>query len=107
MRCIFLGKPFGSNGSASEAALYPRKTQRLMKSRKGGSEMPKQAKRKPGKGKKGKGIRVGVHFPKAEWSKERGDELHKHLKELAPELVKGLREKTGHEDLAKFNMFKE
>jgi len=69
--------------------------------------MPKQAKGKPSKGKQGKGIRVGVHFPDAEWSPKTGAALHKHLKELAPELVKGLRERTGNEDLAKFNMFKE
>ena len=64
--------------------------------------MPKQA-----KGKQGKGIRVGVHFPNAEPSPKNKAALAKHLKELAPELVKGLRERTGHEDLAKFNMFKE
>ena len=67
--------------------------------------MPKQAKGKPSKGKKG--IRVRVHFPNAEPSSKNKAELHKHLKELAPELVKGLRERTGNESLAKFNMFKE
>ena len=67
--------------------------------------MAKQAKGKPGKGKKG--IRVGVHFPNAESSPKNKAALAKHLKDLAPELVKGLRERTGNEDLAKFNMFKE
>ena len=69
--------------------------------------MPKKAKGKPSKGKPVKGIRVGVHFPNAEPSSKNKAELHKHLKDLAPELVKGLRERTGNEALAKFNMFKE
>ena len=69
--------------------------------------MPKQAKGKPGKGKQGRGTQVRIHFPNAEWSPKKGAELEKHLKELAPELVNGLRERTGNEDLAKFNMFKE
>ena len=64
--------------------------------------MPKQAKGKPRKG-----IRVGVHFPNAEPSSKNKAALAKHLKELAPELVQGLKERTGNEDLAKFNMFKE
>ena len=69
--------------------------------------MPKQAKAKPGKGRQGRGTQVRIHFPNAEWSPKKGKELEKHLKDLAPELVKGLKEKTGNEDLAKFNMFKE
>jgi len=69
--------------------------------------MPKQAKGKSGKVKQGKGTVVKIHFPEAEWSPQKGAALHKHLKELAPELVKGLKERTGNENLAKFNMFKE
>jgi hypothetical protein len=69
--------------------------------------MPKQPKGKPGRGKQSKGTLVKIHFPNAEWSPKKGKELGKHLKDLAPELVNGLRERTGNEDLAKFNMFKE
>jgi hypothetical protein len=69
--------------------------------------MAKQAKGKPGKGKQAKGIRVGVNFPNAEPSPKNKAALAKHFKGLVPELVKGLRERTGNEDLAKFNMFKE
>jgi len=69
--------------------------------------MRKQAKRNPGRGKQGKGILVKIHFPQAEWSPKKAAALHKHVKELAPELVKGLIERTGNQDLAKFNTFKE
>jgi hypothetical protein len=69
--------------------------------------MPKQAKGKSGRGKQGKGIVVKIHFPHAELSRNKAAELHKHVKELAPQLVKGLIEKTGNEGLAKFNTFKE
>jgi hypothetical protein len=69
--------------------------------------MPEQAKGKPGKGKQGKGTLVKIHFPDAEWSPKKGAALNKHLKELVPELVKGLKERTGNENLAKFHTFKE
>jgi hypothetical protein len=69
--------------------------------------MPKQTKRKPGRGKQSKGTLVKIHFPDAEWSPKKGAALDKHLKELVPELVKGLKERTGNENLANFNTFKE
>lgn len=56
--------------------------------------------------KQGKGISVEIHFPDAEWPEDQGAALEKHLKELVPELVKGLKERTGKEDLARFNTFK-
>jgi len=68
--------------------------------------MPKQTKGKAGKGKPGKGIRVGIHFRDAKWPQDKAA-LHEHFGKLAPELVKGLKERTGNENLAKFNMFKE
>ena len=57
--------------------------------------------------KQGKGIVVKIHFPDAELPQDGGEALHEHVKKLAPELVKGLIEKTGNEGLANFNTFKE
>ena len=64
--------------------------------------MPKQAKGKPAKG-----VRMGVHFFFPDTDQSQSAALHKHLNDLAPELVKGLQQKTGDNTLAKFNMFKE
>ena len=70
-------------------------------------KMPKPAKKKPAKKKPGRGTVVKIHFPNAELSQKKAAALHRHVKELAPELVKGLVEKTGNETLAAFNTFKE
>jgi len=66
--------------------------------------MPKQAKGKPAKRKKG--LHVKIRFPKAVWSTKKGKELEKHLNDLVPVLVKGLTERTGDEALANFNFCK-
>ena len=74
--------------------------------------MPKQGKTKRGKTKQGKakqhkGIRVGIHFAKAAVPPDLCDQLSQHLTSLVPELVKGLKERTGREDLGEFDLNKE
>jgi hypothetical protein len=84
----------------SEAELHLRELTRV--SEKEALKMPKQAKKKPRKG-----TVVKIHFPNTELSQKKAAALHKHVKELAPELVRGLVEKTGDETLGVFNTFKE
>jgi hypothetical protein len=69
--------------------------------------MAKQGKQKQAQAKQPKGIHVGIHFPKAAVPEDLCQTLGEHLKSLAPELVRGLKERTGREDLGEFDLNKE
>jgi hypothetical protein len=74
---------------------------------KGGSQMPKQGKGKEAKAEQHKGIHVGIHFHEAVVPEDACETLSEHLKSLVPELVRGLKERTGKEDLGQFDLNKE
>lgn len=69
--------------------------------------MPKQGKPKQAKRKQHKGIHVGIHFNEAVVPEDACETLSEHLKSLVPELVRGLKERTGKEDLGQFDLNKE